>query len=505
MKNRRLPYLAYNWLSALGAAFVFVALLTFLALFLLSLTFQGETNPYYFGILLYIVVPAFLVFGLLLVPMGMAIKWRSWKHQGEPERLLYPIIDFNRSTHRNAALVFLTGTIVFLVVSAVGSYGAFHYSESVAFCGTTCHSVMEPEHTTYQNSPHARVSCAECHVGAGADWYVRSKLSGLYQVYATLADKYPRPIPTPIESLRPAQATCEQCHWPEKAYGSQQKRFDHALYDEANTDWPISLLIKTGGGDPKLGQEEGIHWHMNIGVRVEYIPRDEKRQDIPWVKVTDPYTGRTTIYQDSENPLTDEEIASATTRTMDCLDCHNRPSHIYRSPDSAIDQLLAAGRIDRSVPFIKRVAVEAMAADYDSLEDAETSIGTRISDYYRSQHPEVYRDKKLEIDAAIVATESAYRNNVFPAMGAKWAVYPDNIGHFENIGCMRCHEGRHVDATGTAISSDCNACHIILSQGGEDHFEMAGAEPGLRFRHPEDIGEAWTEIGCWECHSGTQP
>ena len=43
---------------------------------------------------------------------------------------------------------------------------------------------MKPEYTAYQNSPHAKVACVACHVGEGADWYVRSKLSGLYQVYA---------------------------------------------------------------------------------------------------------------------------------------------------------------------------------------------------------------------------------------------------------------------------------------------------------------------------------
>ena len=505
MEKRRLPYLAYNWMSALGGAFAFVAVLTFIALFFLSLTFKAETNPYYFGILLYMVVPAFLIVGLILVPIGMAIKWRRWKREGSPERVRYPIVDFNRPTHRNAAFVFLSGTIIFLVTSAVGSYGAYHYSESVTFCGTTCHTVMEPEYTTYQSSPHARVSCAECHVGEGADWYVKSKMSGLYQVYAALANKYPRPVPTPIESLRPAESTCEQCHWPEKNYGAQQKTVHHSLYDEMNTDWPISLWIKTGGGDPKLGQEEGIHWHMNIGAGVEYIPRDEKRQDIPWIRVTDPNTGRVTIYQDANSPLTEEEIAAATPRTMDCLDCHNRPSHIFRSPDAAIDDLLAVGRIARSIPFIKRVAVEAMAGDYTSTEEADERIANQITDYYRVEHPETYDALKIEIDQAIVATRNAYRANIFPAMKAKWSVYPDNIGHFDNIGCMRCHTENHVDENGIAVSTGCNSCHIILSQGSGDRYEMAGADPGLTFAHPEDIGEAWTEIGCFECHSGTQP
>ncbi|MEJ2084533.1 MAG: cytochrome C, partial [Acidobacteriota bacterium] len=223
------------------------------------------------------------------------------------------------------------------------------------------------------------------------------------------------------------------------------------------------------------------------------------------IKVTDPYTNRVTIYQDASAPLAEEEIATTTPRVMDCLDCHNRPSHIYRSPDSAIDQLISVGRIDRSIPSIKRVAVEAMAADYSSIHEASESIASQMSDYYRSTYPDLYSQMKLQIDAAIVATEEAYRSNIFPKMGAKWSVYPDNIGHFDHVGCMRCHDGEHIDSEGIPITRECDTCHIILSQGSEDRYEMAGAHPGLRFQHPEDIGEAWTEIGCYECHSGVQP
>jgi hypothetical protein len=71
---------------------------------------------------------------------------------------------------------------------------------------------MEPEYTAYQFSPHAKVGCVQCHIGSGADWFVRSKISGSYQLYAVAFKKYPTPIPTPIGNLRPAQETCEQCH-----------------------------------------------------------------------------------------------------------------------------------------------------------------------------------------------------------------------------------------------------------------------------------------------------
>ena len=155
--------------------------------------------------------------------------------------------------------------MVFLLISALGSYHTYHFTESVQFCGEACHGVMKPEYVTYLNGPHARVACAECHIGKGASWYVRSKLSGTYQVYATLADKYPTPIPTPVKNLRPAQETCEQCHWPKKFVGNLDRTY-HLLPAATKPIRPITvrLLLKVGGGDPTHGPVGGIHWHMNV-------------------------------------------------------------------------------------------------------------------------------------------------------------------------------------------------------------------------------------------------
>jgi len=384
---------------------------------------------------------------------------------------------------------------------SISSYGAYHYSESVKFCGTTCHTVMQPEYVTYQNSPHARVACTACHVGPGADWYVKSKLSGVYQIYAVARDIYPRPIDTPIESLRPAQQTCEQCHWPEKIYGAQQRLLHHYKYDDENTHWPIDLLIKTGGGDPVSGQA-GIHWHMNIGVEVRYVARDAKRQDIPWIEVRDRRTGRVTVYEDTEKPLGKAALAAATPRRMDCMDCHNRPSHIYLSPDRAIDDALLRGEVDATLPAIKAVAVEALAQEYPSVAEAQRQIANRITDHYRKEQPDVIAQRTPAVEAAIAAVQRAYDRNVFPAMKARWSAYPNNLGHFISPGCMRCHDGKHTSAQGVVVTRDCNACHLILAQGPERDDLVA---TGLPFEHPEDIGGAELEMGCHECHAGTQP
>jgi nitrate/TMAO reductase-like tetraheme cytochrome c subunit len=499
----KLPRLAYNFLSSVGIAIAILSALTMVVLFSVSLLSEA-TNPY-LGIVLYLVGPAVLFLGLVLIPAGMIWQARRERRLGVEAAALWPRLDLNVARQRRATMVFLLGLVGFLLVSAVGSYQAYHFTESNQFCGQTCHGVMHPEFIAYQNSSHARVKCVDCHIGSGAGWYAKSKLSGAYQVYATLTDKYPRPIPTPIANLRPAQETCEQCHWPERFFGAQQRQFNHYMYDSANTHWPINMLVKTGGGDPKTGQTSGIHWHMNIAVKVEYIARGERRQEIPWIRVTDQVTGRVTEYMNSDDPLSDEELATASRRRMDCMDCHNRPSHNYYSPDHQIDVAILTGRIEATLPHIKRVAVEAMAAEYESAEAAREGIADAITRYYREKWPGVYSARRVDVDQAILAAQEAYSRSIFPVMKVNWSAYPDDIGHFIYPGCMRCHDGKHKSEDGLTLTADCRTCHVILSQGSGERAQVATSEEGLEFEHPEDIGEAWRETGCFECHTGVQP
>jgi nitrate/TMAO reductase-like tetraheme cytochrome c subunit len=501
-KRIHLPRLFYNAISITGAAITLVVGVTLLSFLIVMATF-GKENPY-LGIFVYMVLPMLLAIGVILIPIGMLRRRRRISRHLDDLPPQWPQLDLNRPTHRNALGVVLFVTGILSIVSVVGGYQAYHFTESVEFCGKTCHTVMKPEYTAYGNSPHARVSCAECHVGAGAGWYAKSKLSGAYQVYAATFDKFPRPIPTPIRNLRPAQETCEQCHWPEKFFGAQQRQFNHYMYDDSTTHWPINLLIKTGGGDPKTGQTAGIHWHMNIGAKVEYIARDEKRQDIPWIRVTEKTTGRVTVYQDEESPLTKEEIAAAAPRRMDCMDCHNRPSHRFRSPDYVIDQAILTGKIDQTLPEIKRIAVEAMQGKYATEDEAQRGIASKIQDAYRKGYPDVFAQRQVAVDAAVVATQQQYSQNIFPEMKVQWDGYPDNIGHFIYPGCFRCHNGKKKSEEGWAITRDCKTCHAILRQGSGAQTQMAVSEQGLEFVHP-DGGDDWRDTDCYECHAGTQP
>ena len=243
---------------------------------------------------------------------------------------------------RRQLVTALACTFLFLMLTSLGSYRSFQETESPGFCGALCHPVMKPEYTTYKFSPHARVRCMECHIGPGASWFVRSKLSGLYQVYATVTNKYPRPIPVPVQNLRPAPETCEQCHWPEKFFGWLELRRQFFLPDKQNTPWNIRLLVHVGGAEASRGPVGGIHWHMIVSNRMEYIATDESRQTIPWVRVTNQKTGAFTVYESKNNPLTPEQ-KTLPMRVLDCVDCHNRPTHIFDSPYSALDDSMWLG------------------------------------------------------------------------------------------------------------------------------------------------------------------
>lgn len=503
MDNKHLPRLAYNWISAAGAVVALVS--GFAVAALLAITaLRPLANPY-IGILLYIVLPFFLIVGLLIIPLGMFRTWRRWQRTGEMPAFKWPFVDLNIRRHRNAAAVFFAGSLLFIFISLIITYQAYHYTDSVLFCGTTCHRVMKPEYTAYQHSPHARVKCVECHIGPGATWYARAKVEGLYQVYAVLADAYPRPIPTPIESLRPARETCEHCHWPSHFFGAKQRRFAHYLYDKANTPWPITMLIKVGGSLPGMANETGIHWHINEHISIDYIARDPQRSDIPWVRVANKRTGAVTIYEDADTPLTKSERAASKPRVMDCMDCHNRPSHLFRSPDEAVDLALASGRIDPSIPEIKQNAVSALAPTYRTDEEAMAGIALALSATYRTASPDFFERNRVAVAAAIRETQVAYENNIFPHMNARWSVYPNHIGHFYFRGCMRCHDGRHRSASGKVITNSCTACHLIISQGTASDTVTLNLETGVPFRHPVEIGAAWKDGSCYNCHTGLQP
>lgn len=494
--RRIFPASFYNIITLVGTA---IALISFgLILFLMVLELFSEEQKPYMGIIAFVILPAILLFGIFLIALGI---WREHKRQreGKPTGLHLPQIDLNNPRHRTAFTFFSVGTLLLLMFSAFGSFKAYEYTDSDQFCGETCHAVMHPEYTAYQFSPHARVGCVKCHIGPGAGWFVRSKLSGAYQVYATTFNLYPRPIPTPIENLRPAQETCEQCHWPKHFFSEKQHVNTYFLSDEKNTKWNLNLLMKIGGGNIEAGPTSGIHWHMNINNEVMYIPADSTRQVIPWVRVKHP-DGIERIYRSTDNTLNDEELQKLSSRRMDCIDCHNRPTHIYHPPASSVNHVMALGWVDPELPNVKSVSVEALEKPYSSKQAGLDSIKTSIEEYYQKNHWEIATKKAEAIARTVTEVQKIFERNYFPEMKVSWKRFPDNIGHMYYPGCFRCHDGKHVSDDGKVLSRDCNVCHTILAQQFErDKLRLSLG--GIEYRHPVDIGDAWKEMNCSDCHN----
>jgi nitrate/TMAO reductase-like tetraheme cytochrome c subunit len=476
------PSLFRNWCSLIGLVISIGALFSFFLLFMLD-AISKSANPYV-GILTFCVVPAFLISGIALTIFG---AWRERRKRGQSS---VPQIQIDLTNPRELRLLvaFIAGSVVFIMLSAVGSYNAYHVTESVQFCGETCHTVMKPELTTHDHGPHARVACVECHVGSGASWFVKSKIAGSYQLYAVLFHKYPTPIPTPIKNLRPARDTCEQCHWPKAFVGNLDRTFNYFQGDVSNSPYSIRLLLKVGAGDTGAAPTGGIHWHILSGNTVEYIATDAARQNIPWVRLTDA-RGATTVFH---APKFTNDISKFEIRKMDCMDCHNRPSHRYVPPDYAVNNALAQKQIDATLPWIKTNAVYVLTRHYQTEDEARKEIAAALSQKYPGD---------ARIQPAIAIVQQIYSENFFPEMKADWSKYPDNIGHMIWPGCFRCHDGSHKtdDKKLVIKADDCNSCHTIIAQGvGEQLRQLAPG--GRQFEHP--AGDLGGDNTCTECHTG---
>ena len=315
-----------NSISLAGSALTTVAAFLFVLLFSIHLVSAHGGGPY-LGILTFLILPALFFLGLALIPVGL---WQARKRRREAmaeddPAAEFAVLDFNRPQVRRTALVFLAATGINALILGVGTYKGVEVMESTQFCGAACHTVMDPEFTTYKRSPHARVKCVECHIGEGANWFVKSKLSGSWQLVSVTLDLFPRPIPAPVHNLRPARETCEQCHWPNKFVGDRFKVNTHFAEDEANTETKTVLVVKVGGR--QAGHSQGIHWHVDPDHVLRYRS-DEKRQTIYEVETVakDGTTKRWT------GPAASTPEAARVTewRTLDCVDCHNRPTHVYR-------------------------------------------------------------------------------------------------------------------------------------------------------------------------------
>jgi hypothetical protein len=442
-------------ISVAGMVLTTISAALFLVVFLADL-FGWHSNPYV-GIVFFLLLPCIFVLGLALIPVGAWLERRRRANGRAPSD--WPRFDLNDPRQRLTAVIIFAMTIANVVIVSLAAYRGVEYMDSPQFCGQTCHTVMKPEFTAYQDGPHSRVSCVQCHVGPGATGFARAKLSGTRQLLAVTFHTYTRPIAAPVRNLRPATETCEQCHWPEKFHGDKIRRISEFGNDEKNTESVTTLQVHVGGGSERLGIAQGIHWHMNVGNEVEYIATDDKRDVIPWVRVKD-RSGNVREYATAG--VTAEQLAKGERRRMDCMDCHNRPSHFNAATaERAVDEMIVRGAIPRTLPFVRREAVKAVKASYPTQSAAEQGISRSLREFFRTQHPEAAGDSERDVEKAVQAVTTIYRRNVFPEMNVRFGTYPSNIGHVDSPGCFRCHDDDHKSKSGKAIGQDCETCHTI--------------------------------------------
>ncbi len=354
------------------------------------------------------------------------------------------------------------GVLTLIVLS--GAVYGWEYTNSPEFCGTACHT-MPPEFTSYLTSPHARIDCVDCHIGKGfITTRVTRKAGDIRHIIATTFNTYEFPIRA--HQLQPARETCEKCHLPEKFSDDSLREIKQFSPDKDNTPLTTYLVLKTGGGSKREGLGRGIHWHIEN--QIEYFPADPEEQEIPYVRVLEDDLTYTE-YIDIESGIEPGDIDPADLVEMDCTTCHNRITHLVKTPEATVDELMNRGIIDPEIPEIRRIAVETYSQIYDTTEVGLEGISA-IASFYQTYYPDYYAENTVKIARTIGALREAYGQSVYPEQNSDWTTHPNNIGHPDSAGCFRCHSGQHMNADEEAIRLECNLCHSIPVVAGPGDF-----------------------------------
>lgn len=471
--SERLLYaLSWLWINPLALAGTILSSLggsAFVAVLLVDL--GGGTTNHYASAVGYLVAPAVLVFGLVLLGIGLLFGRRRSPRSSAAgsDDGAAPTEALSRLRRAHGRLWLLAGGTAFNVVVIAGAaYQGVTYTNSTSFCGEACHSEMHPEYRAWQGSPHANVKCVECHVDEGASHAIDSKVTGMRRVWAKLTNTVQRPIPTPLDEP-PPRHTCEKCHWPKKFHGP--RLLVRYLYesDETNTRKANIVRLDVGGFDRRHGRYRGIHWHVAPDVKIAFEALDRQRREIGKVHVT--RGGQTTTFLPAEGSRQKKAVATV---EMSCIDCHTRPSHAFdKSPDRAVDEALALGKMDPSLPYLKRESVKLLRQKLELPEQATARFEQALRAFYAQSYPQVAQGKGPAIARAARELGWIYRRNIHPKMNIGWGTYPVHIGHQDaddaTAGCFRCHNDEHATARGQAIEQDCDGmCHELIADGEEE-------------------------------------
>ena len=328
---------------------------------------------------------------------------------------------------------------IITVMLAIGGTYSWDYTNSATFCGTACHT-MPPQSVTYLNSPHANVTCEECHVGrASFSNQLMRKSQGLHELYYMAFSLYEYPIHA--KALRPARDTCEKCHLPQAFTSDSLNTIKHFANDVENTPSTTRLIMKTGGGDKRQGLGKGIHWHiMN---KVEYYSPDPLNQEIPYVRAYND-DGTFTEYTDVASGFDPATVDESNLTQISCTTCHNRVTHDFKDPADSVDDSMSRGVIDPAIPSIRQLAVSVLSTKYATRDDAIKVISALEEDY-QTNFPDYYSQNSEKIQNAITEIQAIYDRTVFHDQKVDSTTHPNNLGHINSPGCFRCHDGKHLE------------------------------------------------------------
>ncbi len=494
--ERILPAVFYNLLTLVGSVIAVFNL--GLMVFLLIVDFLAKRPRPYSDLIILLILPLFILIGIAFVILGI-VRQRRRQKAGVPveeQRLL--VLDFNDEKQRKLVILLSIGFVFLTLLYAFGMFQGYEFVESVSFCSRVCHTVMGPESRAHAFSYHGEVECSACHVGSGTKYFVLSKLKGTKELYDLLTNTFPRPIPAPVKDLRPSKDICQTCHGPRYVFTENLQGRKYYLSDTKNTEWEIGLLLKMGAGRVPIDKPPMMHWHYAIARQIEYATADPKREVIPWVRAIG-FDGKARVYRAQDGNASGKEPSPEQRRVMDCIDCHNRIGHEYYPPDRILNVLLSLKLIDPMLPDIKRTAVQALEGNYTSREAAKSGIRDAIMGLYKKKYSDVAALKKTEFERIIVTLQDLYDRNYDPVMKVSWKNFPSQSGHMYNLGCFRCHDGKHKSDDGAILSKDCNLCHLLIKKQMEKENKIAVLTDET-YPHPVDIGDSYKEMNCSECH-----
>jgi hypothetical protein len=411
--------------------------------------------------------------------------------------------DLKRHGLIGAATLFVLGGLA-LALLAAGGIVAWEFSNSNQFCATMCHSVHPEETRAHGTAAHARVNCVECHMGRLSTLHMMAlKPTHAKELWGMIVG-YERPLTS--STLRPSRDHCEGCHWPSAEHHDSiaiKKRYDT---DAKSSETTYRLVLHTGMGTIRDATAKGIHWHIEN--EVQFIATDPQRRNIPWVQVKGA-DGKLVTYVDAEAKLSDAELKKFEPRRMECYDCHNAVGHPLRNPADLVDEAIADGRIDRSLPNAKKRAV-ALIEQATKLVGPHKEMGPKVEKLIAESAPKgemkpemQEKEKKFQAVMKQILVDSTFSHE-----GLSWASFPNHAGHKDTPGCFRCHDGKHVNEKGEAIRLQCTLCHNLPQVDREGKrltvasTVSAGLTPPPTHEEPNFMHDHRTKLDdtCTMCH-----